>query len=55
MHFALKRAHQRILFMNSDYYKSNGYQLTIQLLVVSTREIYIRTQAVSAKRLNVER
>ena len=55
MYFALKRAHQCYLFMNSDYYKSNAYQLAIQLLVVTTREIYIRTQAVSAKCLNVER
>ena len=32
MHLALKRAHQRYLFMNSHYYKSNAYQLAIQLL-----------------------
>ena len=54
MRFALRKAYQRYMFMNTRYYKSDAFQVAIQLLVVTTREIYIRTQAVCAKRLNVE-
>ena len=35
-------------------YKSDAFHVTIQLLVFTTREIYVRTQVVRAKRLNVE-
>ena len=38
--------------MNSKHYKSDAFQVTIQLLVVTAREINMRTQAVYAKRLN---
>ena len=40
MRFALGRAHQRNLFMNSRHHKSDAYQAAIQMLVVSTKEIY---------------
>ena len=39
---ALRRVLHRYLFMNSKHHKS------------TTREIYVRTQAVCAKRLNVD-
>ena len=55
MRFTLSRAHQRYLFMNSKYRKSDAFQVAIQLLVVTTKEIYMRTQAVCVKRLNAER
>ena len=55
MRFALRRAHQRYLFMNSKHHKSDALQVAIQLLVVTTKEIYMRIQAMCAKRLNVER
>ena len=55
MRFALRRAHQRYLFMNSKHHKNDTFQATIQLLVVTAKEKYKRTQAVCAKRLNVER
>ena len=51
MRFALRRAHQRYLFMSSKRHKSNASEVAIQLLVFTTRETYIRTQAVCAKRL----
>ena len=41
--------------MNSKHRKSDALQVAIQMFVVTTREIYMRTQAVSAKRLNVEK
>ena len=44
MHFTLRRAHQCHLFMNSKHHKSDAFQVTTQLLVVTTREIYMRTQ-----------
>ena len=34
---------------------SDAFQVTIQLLVVTTREMYMRKQAMSARLLNVER
>ena len=34
---------------------TSAYQVAIQLFVVTTKEIYMRTQAVSAKRLNVKK
>ena len=34
---------------------SGRYQVAIQLLVATASEIYMRTQAVTTKRLNVER
>ena len=40
--------------MRSKHHKSDVFQVTIQLLVVTTKEIYMRAQAVCAKRLNVE-
>ena len=48
MCFALRRAHQWYLFMNSS-------QVAIQLLMVTMKRIYMRTQAMSAKHLYVER
>ena len=62
MHFTLRRAHQHYLFMNSKHHKSNAFhhstnstKVLIQLIVVTYREIYMRTQAVCPKHLNVER
>ena len=52
MRLALRKAHQRYLFMNSKQNKSDAFQAAIQLLVVTTREIYMRTQAVCAKDYN---
>ena len=40
--------------MTSKPHKKDAFQDAIQLLVVTTREMYMRTQAVCAKRLNVE-
>ena len=40
--------------MNSKHQKSDAFQVTIQLRVATTKEIYIRTQATFAKRLNVK-
>ena len=54
MRFVLRRAHQRYLFMNRKHHKSDGFQVAIQLLVVTTKEIYMATQAVCAKGLNVD-
>lgn len=48
MYFALRRAHQWYLFMNSN-------QVAIQLVMVTTKIIHMRTQAMSAKHLYVER
>ena len=50
-HFALKRAHQCFLFMNSKHTKSDVFQVAIQLLVVTTRKIYMRTQAMFSVKL----
>ena len=44
--FALGRAHQCYLFMNSKHHKSDFFQVAIQLFLVTTREIYKRTKAV---------
>ena len=55
MRFALIRAHQCYLFMNSKHHKSDAIRVIIQLLAATTAVTYIRTQAVCAKRLNVER
>ena len=52
MQFALRIAHQRYLFINSKHQKSDAFQVTIELLVVTARKIYIKTQAVCAKCLN---
>ena len=41
--------------MNCKHHKSDAYQVAIQLLVVTTIEEFIRTLAVSAKRLNVNK
>ena len=41
--------------MKYQCHKSDAVEVAIQLLVVTTKEIYMRTQAVCAKRLNVER
>ena len=43
------------LFLNSKNHKSDAFQVTTQLLLVTTREIWMRTQAVCVKRLAVER
>ena len=48
-------AYLRFLLMNSKHHKNDAFQVAIQLLVVTTREIYMRTQVVCAKRLNIER
>ena len=37
--------------MNSKHQKSDAFQVAIQLLVVTAKEIYMRTQAVCAKHL----
>ena len=34
VHFALRRAHQRYLFMNSKHHKSDAFLLVNQLLLV---------------------
>ena len=44
-----------LIHMNSKYHKSDAFQAAIQLLVVTTKETYMSTQAVCAKRLNVVR
>ena len=41
--------------MNGNHQKSDAFQVVIQLLVVTTREVCMRTQAACGKRLNVER
>ena len=40
--------------MNSRHRKSDAFQVAIQLLVVTTKEICMRIHAVCSKRLNVE-
>ena len=52
MRFAVRIAHQHYLFINSKHQKSDAFQVAIQLLVVTARKIYIKTQAVHAKCLN---
>ena len=46
---------QGYLFMKTKHHKSEAFQVVIQLVVVTTKEIYIRTQAVYGKRPYVER
>ena len=42
--------------MNNKHHKSDAFQVSIQLIVVTTKgNIYMKTQAVCAKRLNVEK
>ena len=41
--------------MNNKHHNSDALQVTIQLLVMTTKEIYMRTEAVCAKCQNVER
>ena len=41
--------------MNSRHHNNDAFQVVIQLFVVTTREIYIRLEAVCAKGLNVKR
>lgn len=53
-HFAL-RAPQRYLFMSYKHHKGDAFQVTIQLLMVVAKEIYMRTQGVCAKGVNAER
>ena len=53
--YVLKRVHLRYQFMYSKHHKSDAFQVTIQLLVVTIRKIYMRTQAIIGKRLNIER
>ena len=55
MRFTVRWGYQCYLFMNSKHHKSDVFQVTIQLLVVTAREIYMRTQAVCTTHLNVER
>ena len=55
MCFVLKRISQRYIIMKNQCYKSDAFEVVIQLLVVTIKEIYLRTQAVCAKCLNVER
>ena len=43
------------MFMTSKHHKSNAFQVAIQLLVVTAREIYMITQVVSTKRPNLEK
>ena len=44
-----------LIHMNNKHHKSDAFQVAIQLLVVTTKEINMSTQAVCAKRLNVVR
>ena len=55
MRFARRRAHQRCLFMNSNPYKSDVFQVASQLLVVITKGKNKRGQAVCEKPENAER
>ena len=48
--FHSKKSTTALLAYNSKHYKSDAVQGAIHLLVVATREIYMRTQAVCAKR-----
>ena len=40
--------------MNSKYQRRDVFQVAKQLLVVITKEIYMQTQSVCAKRINDE-
>ena len=57
--FTLRGAHQHYMFMNSKHHKIAKVMFFKSpfncFLVVTRREICIRTQAVCAKRVNVER
>ena len=41
--------------MNSKHHKSDAFQVAIQLLVGTAKNIYMRTQVLCVKRLNVEK
>ena len=43
--FALRGAHQRYMLMNRKHHKSDTYQVAIQLVMLTTRGKYMRTQA----------
>ena len=53
--FCSKQSLSALLVHEEQASKSVAYQDAIQLLVVTTSEIYMRTQAVCAKSVNVER
>ena len=40
--------------MNSKHHESDAFEAAIQMLVMTTKEICKRTQAVCAKRLNLK-
>ena len=42
------------ILMSSKLHKSGAFEIASQPLVVTTRKIYMRTQTVFAKHLNVE-
>lgn len=44
-----RSVHQRYLFINSKHNKSDAFQVTTQLLVMTPTEIHMRTEAVRAK------
>ena len=48
--FPSKKSTTALLANNSKHYESDAIQGAIHLLVVATREIYMGTQAVCAKR-----
>ena len=43
---------QRYLLMNSKYYQTDGFEVTIQLRLVRKKEVAMRTKVMCAKRLN---
>ena len=53
--FRSKKSSSAILAYEQQAHKCDAFQSTIQLLVVTTIGVYIRIQAVCAKRPNVER
>ena len=53
--FNHSRTYQLYFLKNSEHHQTDLFEVAIQLLVVTARETCMRTQKVSAKRLNVER
>ena len=53
--FRSKKSSSALLVDEQQSPQRDGFQASIQLLVVATGEIYIGTQAVCAKRLNFKR
>ena len=46
MCFALRRAHQRYLFMNTKHHKRDAFLISIQLLVFKKWNIYVNTNRI---------